>query len=634
VFSRFHFAQISFPKVLFVMESPGRVFDLLQYQLEHYPQAEAFAQKVGGEWKASSTAESLEIIAALAWGLHLAGIREGDRVANVTETNRPEWYFIDNAVMYLGAVHLPIYPNICSEELEFILSDSEARLIFVSSDRLYRLIAPLQAKLPALRHIYTYDPVEGVKQWMQLKIAGQEGLGDRENETVLKKIKAKVSPGDLATLIYTSGTTGAPKGVMLSHSNLIMNCLASASLIQSLSHERALSFLPLCHIYERTLINIYVYLGTSVFFAQNLDTVGDDLRDVRPHIFGTVPRLLEKIFEKIVARGSHLSGFRRAFYFWALQLASQFEPGAPINWLRRLQLAVADRLIYSRWREGLGGRIRAIISGSAALQPRLARVFWAARMPVYEGYGPTEASPVIAVNDPRKGRYKIGTVGPVIAGGEVKIAADGEILYRGPNVMMGYYHRPELTSEAIDDDGWLHTGDVGEFDGIFLKIADRKKEIFKTSGGKYIAPQQIENRMKESKFIAQIMIVGENRKFPAALIVPAFQTVADHFDQRGVQLRSHREIVANREVNALIESEIRRLNEHFGHYSQIKKFVLLAEEWSLAGGELTPTLKLKRRQLLKKYAKEIESLYSCEEPTADHVQTPDDKRLPNITNIR
>jgi long-chain acyl-CoA synthetase len=616
------------------MQPPRRVFDLLQYQLDHYPQAEAFAQKVGGEWKASSTAESLEIIAALAWGLHLAGIREGDRIANVAETNRPEWYFIDNAVMCLGAVHLPIYPNICSEEFEFILSDSEAKLIFVSGDRLYRLIAPLQARLPALRHIYTYDPVEGVKQWMQLKIAGQKGLGDRDNQTVLEKIKAKVSPGDLATLIYTSGTTGRPKGVMLSHSNLIMNCLASASLIESLSNERALSFLPLCHIYERTLINIYVYLGTSVFFAQNLNTVGEDLRDVRPHIFGTVPRLLEKIFEKIVGRGSHLGGLRRAIYFWALQLASQFEPGAPINWLRRLQLAAADRLIYSRWREALGGRIRAIISGSAALQPRLARVFWAARMPVYEGYGPTEASPVISVNDPRKGRYKIGTVGPVIAGGEVKIATDGEILYRGPNVMMGYYHRPELTSEAIDGDGWLHTGDVGEFDGIFLKITDRKKEIFKTSGGKYIAPQQIENRMKESKFIAQIMIVGENRKFPAALIVPVFQAVADHFDQRGVQLRSNREIVVNREVNALIESEIRRLNEHFGHYSQIKKFVLLAEEWSLAGGELTPTLKLKRRQLFKKCAKEIESLYSCEEQTPDSAQTPDDERLPNVTNVR
>jgi long-chain acyl-CoA synthetase len=613
------------------MQTPRRVFDLLEYQLKHHPQIEAFGQKVDGKWKTFSTAESLDIIAALAWGLHLAGIREGDRIANITETNRAEWCFIDSAVMSLGAVHLPIYPNISPEEFEFILSDSEAKLLFVSSGRLYQLIAPLQSKLPALRQIYTYDPVNGVKQWTQLKTAGQEDLGNGVNQSVLEKIKANVSPADLATLIYTSGTTGTPKGVMLSHANLVLNCLASAKLLQTAALDRALSFLPLCHIYERTLVNIYLYLGTSVFFAQNLNSVGEDLRDLHPHIFGTVPRLLEKIYEKIVGKGNQLRGAKRAFYFWALQIGAQTEPGTPTHWFRRLQLAVADRFIYSRWRRSLGGHLRAIISGSAALQPRLARVFWAAQMPVYEGYGPTEASPVISVNHPGKGCYKIGTVGPVIPGGEVKIATDGEILYRGPNVMMGYYHRPELTLEAIDGDGWLHTGDVGEFDGIFLKITDRKKEIFKTSGGKYIAPQQIENRMKESKFIAEIMIVGENRKFPAALIVPAFQAIADHFPERGTQLRSNREIVADREVNALIESEIQQLNDHFGHYSQIKKFVLVPEEWSLAGGELTPTLKLKRRQLLKKYAQEIESLYASEEQKPDRLSISDHPDLPKVT---
>ncbi|MBV9105962.1 MAG: long-chain fatty acid--CoA ligase [Verrucomicrobia bacterium] len=616
------------------MQTPKRVFDLLEFQRNHCPQTATFAQKAGGEWKMFSTAESLDIIAALAWGLHTAGVREGDRIANVTETNRAEWYFIDCAVMYVGAVHLPIYPNISSGEFEFILSDSEATWIFVSSDRLYQVIAPLQAKLPALRHIYTYDPVKGVKQWTQLTATGREGLRNRDNQTILEKIKAKVGPGDLATLIYTSGTTGTPKGVMLSHSNLMMTCLASAAIIQRTSPERALSFLPLCHIYERTLINVYVYLGISVFFAQNLTTVGKDLRATQPNVFATVPRILEKIYEKFLAKGSHLSGMQRAIYFWALQLARQFEPEAPVSWLRRLELAVADRLIYFRWRKALGGRIHAIISGSAALQPGLARVFWAARMPVYEGYGPTEASPVISANCPMRGRYKIGTVGPVISGGEVKIASDGEILYRGPNVMMGYYHRPEQTAEAIDADGWLHTGDVGEFDGIFLKVTDRKKEIFKTSGGKYIAPQQVENSMKESKFIAQIMVVGENRKFPAALIVPAFQAVVDHFQQRGVFLHSQREIVANPEVNALIESEIRRLNDHFGHYSQIKKFVLLHEEWSLDSGELTPTLKLKRRELLKKYAREIEFLYAGDEQSADPLQFANDEPFPNVTNVR
>ncbi len=614
------------------MQTPSRVFDLLRYQLAHCPLTDAFAQKVAGKWKTFSTKESLDVIDALAWGLHLAGIRAGDRVANVTETNRAEWYFIDNAVMALGAVHLPIYPNISSEEFEFILSDSEAKLIVVSSEHLYQIIAPLQAKLPALREIYTYDPVAGVKQWTKLKAAGEEALANRDHQVGLEKIKATVSPGDLATLIYTSGTTGAPKGVMLSHSNLIANCLASASLIPTGPHERALSFLPLCHIYERTLINVYVYMGKSVFFAQNLNTIGEDLRAVRPHIFATVPRLLEKIYEKIVARGSQLRGWQKLLYFWALHLGSQFEPGAPGNWRQRLQLTVADRLIYVRWRQALGGHIRAIISGSAALQPRLARVFWAARMPVYEGYGPTEASPVIAVNYPVPGRHKIGTVGPILAGGEAKIAADGEILYRGPNVMMGYYHRPELTSEAIDADGWLHTGDVGEFDGVFLKITDRKKEIFKTSGGKYIAPQQIENRMKESRFIAQIMVVGENRKFPAALIVPSFQAVADHFRQQGSSQRSNRELVNDGKVNALIESEVHPLNGHFGHYSQIKKFVLLPEEWTLAGGELTPTLKLKRREVVRKYANEIESLYTGVSESDDRLHLLVGEHLPDVSN--
>ncbi len=385
------------------METPRRVFDLLQYQLEQYPQADAFAQKVGDEWKAYSTAESVEIIAALAWGLHSLGIRKGDRVANVTETNRAEWNFIDGAVMCLGAIHLPIYPNIAAEEYEFILSHSEAKLLFVSSERLYQLIAPLGNKLPALQDIYTYDRVNCVRQWTQIKTSGQEGLSQRNNKIALEKIKAAVNPEDLATLIYTSGTTGNPKGVMLSHANLVANCMVCAPIIQSELHERALSFLPLCHIYERTVINLYVYCGTSVYFAQNLDTIGENLREVRPQIFSTVPRLLEKIYEGFIARGSQLPGLKKTFYFWAIRLASQFEPDAPISWIRRLQLRVADRLVFARWREALGGRLRAIISGSASLQPRLARVFWAARMPVFEGYGPTEASPVISVNNPVKG---------------------------------------------------------------------------------------------------------------------------------------------------------------------------------------------------------------------------------------
>lgn len=615
------------------METPERVFDLIRHQLAHHPKPDTFAQKVDGKWMTVSTSDCVDTAAGLAWGLHLAGIRAGDRIANISETNRFEWYFIDTAVMSLGAVHLPIYPNISAKEFEFILSDSEACLVFVSSERLYQTIAPLRARLPALRQMFSYDPVSGVKQWKQLQVAGKKGLEDPESKSYLAKIKANVRPTDLATLIYTSGTTGTPKGVMLSHANLVSNCLSCAQLIQSNPQERALSFLPLCHIYERTLINVYVYVGTSVYFAQKLNTIGEDLREVRPQVFATVPRLLEKIYEKIVSRGHELRGLKRAIYFWALKFGFRFNPNAPMTWLQRLQLVLADMLVYSHWRQSVGGRIRAIVCGSAALQPRLGRLFWAARIPVYEGYGPTEASPAIATNHPGKHGFKLGTVGPVIPGGQLKIAPDGEILYRGPNVMTGYYHRPELTDETVDSDGWLHTGDVGELDGAFLKVTDRKKEMFKTSGGKYIAPQQVENKLKESAFISQMMVVGENRKFPAALVVPNFEAVSDYFHQLGVKFRSNRELVTNSEVNQLIASDIRILNEHFGQYSQIKRFILLAEEWSLAGGELTPTMKLKRRQLLSKYAMEIESLYNEIGQGAVLLQAPDTELRSSVTTV-
>jgi long-chain acyl-CoA synthetase len=602
------------------MQTPRRLFDLLEFQMERCPQREAFAQKVGRKWHVYSTAQALKSVNELAWGLHLWGIRKGDRVANVTENNRVEWNIIDAAVTTLGAIHLPIYPNISIQDYEFILNDSGARLTFVSSERLFRIISSLRPRLKDLQAIYTYDLVAGAMHWLRLQTAGQTGLRELPNKAALDEIKKKVGPDECATLIYTSGTTGNPKGVMLSHANLLSNCMACAPLFQSGPHERALSFLPLCHIYERTVVNIYVYLGTSIFYAQSLETIGEDLREVRPHMFSTVPRLLEKIYERILERGSKLRGWRGALFWRALGIASAFEPDRPMHWLSRLEFVAADFLVFSRWRAALGGRIRAIVSGSATLQPRLARIFSAAGMPVYEGYGPTEASPVIAVNYGADGCHKIGTVGPVIPGGMVKIAKDGEILYRGPNVMMGYYQQPELTAEAIDAEGWLHTGDVGEFDGIFLKITDRKKEIFKTSGGKYIAPQQVENIMRESHYISQILVVGENRKFPAALIVPAFNQVIEHFEGVGIHLRSNAEVVASDNVKALIESEIHRLNRRLGHFAQIKKFFLIAQDWSIAGGDLTPTLKLKRRQLLKKYAKEIESLYSGEERTGTDVE--------------
>jgi long-chain acyl-CoA synthetase len=592
--------------------SPTRVFDLLSYQLENFPKPDALAYKVNGAWKTHPTREVADTVDQLAWGLHLLSIEKGDRVVNVTETNRPEWNFIDLAIMSLGAVHVPIYPNISAHEYQFILTDSGPKLVFVSGSRLLEVIRPIAERIPALLGIYTYDEVKGAKLWSELRDRGGEGLRNDANRAELAARKAAVAPGDLATLIYTSGTTGPPKGVMLSHANLISNCLECADILASNAHERALSFLPLCHIYERTVINIYLGSGTSVYYAENLHTIGENLREVRPQLFSTVPRLLEKLYERILSRGEQLTGLRRRIFFWALGLGLKFDPTTPPNWFGRLGLMVADRLVFSKWREALGGRIRGIISGSAALQPRLARIFWAAKMPVYEGYGPTEASPVISVNRPR-GDTKIGTVGPVIRNGEVKIAEDGEILYRGPNVMLGYYKRPDLTRESIGADGWLHTGDVGEFDGKFLKITDRKKEIFKTSGGKYIAPQQIENQLKESPFVSQVMVIGENHKFPAALIVPSFEAVAEHFRPRGITFESRLALVQNSAVLTLFDTELQRINSSFGRYMQVKKFALLAEEWTTSGGELTPTLKLKRKKILEKNAREVETLYAGEE---------------------
>ncbi|MBW0001784.1 MAG: long-chain fatty acid--CoA ligase [Verrucomicrobia bacterium] len=595
--------------------APTRVFDFIRHQLNHYPQADAFAYKVAGEWKKFSTAEVIEAADALAWGLYGQGIRPGDRVASVTEMNRPEWNIIDIAVMSLGAVHVPIYPNLPVEEFRYVLEHSAAKLAFASSERLYRALSAAADGLPALQQIYTYDEIGGATSWRELAASAAASLDAGARQT-LASLRDRVQPDDLATLLYTSGTTGTPKGVMLSHRNLTSNAIVCAELVLSAHHERALSFLPLCHIYERTLINIYIYSGVSVYYAENLNTIPANLREVRPHLFSTVPRLLEKIYETILEKIEHLPAPQRIIARWALRLAMRYDPERPPTISQQVSRAVADRLVYRKWRAAFGGRVRAIISGSAALQPRLARIFWAAGMPVYEGYGPTEAAPVISVNRPRGNRHRIGTVGPVIPGGEVKIAEDGEILYRGPNVMAGYYLRPDLTTETIDPQGWLHTGDVGEFDGEFLKITDRKKEIFKTSGGKYVAPQQVENRFKESPYIAQVMVVGENHKFPAALIVPNFAALTGTLGLQDGTPAERGRILHRPEVKRLFDAEVARLNTGFGRYLQIKKYALLPSEWSIANGELTPTMKLRRKRIAERYAPTIAGLYAGEEQLA------------------
>ena len=600
---------------------PTRVFDLVAHQLTHYPQPDALACKAGGEWRKYSAQEIADTVRALAAGLHAAGVRPGDRVANSTETNRPTWNFIDLAVLSLGAVHVPVYPTLTAEEFQYILEDAGAKFVFVSTEALRAKVASVLPRLPAMEAIYTYDPAEGNETvaccWEGLRLAGETLLRDQPAETnaLLDGLAAAVRPEDLATLIYTSGTTGQPKGVMLSHTNLVSNCLAIVPLIQAAPGERRISFLPLCHIFERTLTNAYLYSGMPVYYAESLDSIGENMREIRPRFFAAVPRILEKVFERIMARGNALVGRRKQLFFWALELAERVDPEAPISMADHVRLAAADQLVFSKWRAALGGRVNGIVCGSAALNPRLARIFWNVGVKVFEGYGPTEAAPVITTNHRKDGAHHIGTVGQVIEGGEVKIAEDGEILYRGPNVMLGYYHRPDLTAETVDSEGFLHTGDVGEFiekdGGRFLRITDRKKEIFKTSGGKYIAPQPLENRLKESPYVAQAMVVGEYQKFPGALIVPNFAALREALHGHGEPLpEADAELAQHPAVRELMASEVKRLNADFAQYAQVKNFRLLSQEWTTATGELTPTQKLKRREILKKFAGEVESLYA------------------------
>ncbi len=594
-----------------------RVFDVLTHQLARHPQPDALARKANGVWRKYSAQEIADTVRALAAGLHAAGLRAGDRVANSAETNRPVWNFIDLAVLSLGAVHVPIYPTLTAEEFHFVLEDSGAKFAFVSTEALRARIAGIADRLPALETIYTYDAAEGEPSsercWTTLRATGETRLREQpDTGATLDAIAAAVQPGDLATLIYTSGTTGQPKGVMLSHANLVSNCLAIVPLIEAQPGERTISFLPLCHIFERTLINAYLYSGMPVYYAESLDRIGENMREIQPRFFAAVPRILEKVFERIMARGNELKGRRRELFFWSLHLAERIDPEAPISVPDQLRLATADRLVFSKWRAALGGRVDGIVCGSAALNPRLARIFWNAGVRVYEGYGPTEAAPVITTNHKEAGAHRIGTVGQVIGGGEVRLAEDGEILYRGPNVMLGYYHRPDLTAETVDAEGFLHTGDVGEFvqgpDGAqFLRITDRKKEIFKTSGGKYIAPQPLENQLKESPFISQVMVVGEYQKFPGALIVPNFAAVRDCLQSEATDA----ELARLPETRELIASEIERLSAGFAKYARVKDFYLLSQEWTAASGELTPTQKLKRREIIKRYADQVESIYAA-----------------------
>ncbi len=536
-------------------------------------------------------------------GLHAMGITAGDKIA-IISSNRPEWNFVDLGMQLLGATSVPMYPTITVEDYAYIFQHAGVKMVFVETQDLLHKVKEATKENP-IEHVYSFEALPECKHWKEI-----EEKGAALDKEPLAELKAAVKPEDLLTIIYTSGTTGRPKGVMLTHKNIVSNSIGVAERTPiTLGRSRAISFLPLCHIYERTGIYFYLYAGVSVYYAENMEAIGDNIREIKPHIFNTVPRLLEKIYDKIEAKGKELTGFKHTLFFWALDLAKQYEPHKPNGFAYNLKLSIANKLIFSKWREALGGEIQAINSGAAALQPRLARIFWAAGIRICEGYGLTETSPVITASIPTHEEIRIGCVGALIKGVEVKIAEDGEILCKGDNVMMGYYKAPDLTAEVLKD-GWFHTGDIGEFvEGKYLRITDRKKEMFKTSGGKYIAPQLMENKFKESSFIEQIAIIGNSRKFPSALIVPNFDALGVWLKEKGIATTDPAAIIKEPKVLELFQKEVDYYNQGFGQWERIKKFTLLPVVWGIDTGELTPTLKLKRRVIDQKYAEHIEAIY-------------------------
>lgn len=571
------------------------------------------AKEEGGIWRKYSTAEVKEIVDKLAAGLYHLGIsghdmtiEKRDKIA-IISNNRPEWMFLDMAVQKAGAVLVPVYPTLAIGELEFVLNDAEIKLVFVSDQELYDKVQRIRSKTPTVQAVYTFNNLQPALNWREIM---NKATAESVAECALSA--AKVGYEDLATIIYTSGTTGTPKGVMLSHKNILSNVLASTEVFTEFCSpsDKALSFLPLNHIFERMVTYVYLFNGVSVYYAESLDTIGDNLKEVQPAVFTTVPRLLEKVYERIMGRGQELTGLKRKMFFWAVDLGSRYEVGKHHGGWYRFQLALANKLIFNKWREGLGGKVKAIVTGAAACQVRLLKIFSAGKMPVMEGYGLTETSPVIAVNRFNEKNRKFGTVGTIIDGVDVKIAEDGEICCKGDNVMMGYYKRPDLTAEVIDKDGYFHSGDIGIMvENKFLKITDRKKEIFKTSGGKYVAPQPIENKMKESPFIEQMMVVGPERKFAGALIVPAFNNLKEWAKQNNISFGTIHDLVRHPAVLEMYKHVVEEYNEQFNHVEQIKKFELCPHEWTVDGGELTPTLKLKRKVITEKYRDAIERIY-------------------------
>ncbi|MBF9221854.1 AMP-dependent synthetase/ligase [Hymenobacter ruricola] len=583
-----------------------RAFDILPHQVANAPKSDALASKIDGQWVPLSSQQLLDQANLVSLGLVSLGLKRGDKVA-IISMNRPEWMLADFGISQIGATSVPMYPSITVEDYKYIFTDAGVRAVFVADHKLFDKVkeATQGLDIPA-ENVFTFDKIDGARHFSELLEMGKKG-----NAADLEPLKAAVEPDDLLTLIYTSGTTGSPKGVMLTHDNILSNCRNSQRFVPVNKNDKALSFLPLCHIFERMVTYLYMINSVSIYYAESMDVIADNLREVKPQIFTTVPRLLEKVYDKIVAKGHEQEGIKKSLFFWALDLGLKFDTQKDQGFLYNTQLALANKIIFNKWREALGGNLRCIVSGGGALQPRLARVFWAAGIRVMEGYGLTETSPVIAVGGYEPENNMIGTVGPLIDNMDVKIAEDGEILTKSASVMKGYYNKPDLTAEVFDKEGWFHTGDIGELvNGKFLKITDRKKEMFKTSGGKYIAPQVIEGKLKEDPLIEQAMVVGADQKFPSALVIPAFSDLKGWCKRNNVNCDcSNEELVKKEQVVDLYEGLVKKYNQSFAQWEQVKRIVLLPELWSVESGEMTPTMKVKRKVITEKNKDLIDSLY-------------------------
>ncbi|WP_027067373.1 AMP-dependent synthetase/ligase [Maribacter sp. Hel_I_7] len=588
------------------MQKVTRLFDFPYYQLEKHALDKALVSKKNGSWISTSTQEYINKANAISRGLLRLGVKPNDKIAVISLTNRTEWNIMDIGILQLGAQNVPVYPTISEEDYAYVLNHSEAKFCFVSCGEVYEKVTAIKDQVKSLENVYSFDELSNCENWEKVLELGT----DTSNQHEVEELMNAVNPNDLATLIYTSGTTGRPKGVMLSHSNLVSNAIESSKRFPIVDGEtKALSFLPLCHVYERMLIYLYQFRGVTIYYAESLEKISDNLKETSPHVMTAVPRLLEKVYDKIYAKGTELTGIKKKLFFWAVEIGLKYEPYGQNGWWYETQLSIARKLIFSKWKEGLGGNLSLIASGSAALQPRLSRIFNAAEFGLMEGYGLSETSPVISVNDMRDGGFRIGSVGKPIDRTEVKIAADGEICIKGPQVMLGYYKDEAKTKEVIVD-GYFLTGDIGELDSDgFLKITDRKKEMFKTSGGKYVAPQLLENRFKQSRFIEQIMVVGEGEKMPAALIQPDFDFLQAWASKHNINISDNTQLIRNEQVLTRYQQEIDEANEKFAKWEKVKQFRLTPDSWSIEGGHLTPTLKLKRKIIKEKYISLYNDIY-------------------------